>query len=459
MPTNADYLSMITHGLGPTEAPQRVGVLGGGMAGLAAADVLMRSGHDVTVLEAQGRPGGRVQTLREPFSHGLFAEAGAMRIPRVHHLTLAYVERFGLPTIPFTMENPACYVRLFNQQKRASDYHLDDPVMARWAEALAPLLGTIAANAAAGWDEVRAAHDDKSLREFLSGAGFIEDAIEVFGLVSGMESLMNTAFMEVLREEEGRWFTDVVSIAGGMDQLPKTFVPLLGHRLRFDARVTRIERLEAGVRVHWEDALGTVSAADFDRIIVTLPFGVLAHIEVEPPFSREKQRAIRQLHYDASTKVFLQANRRFWEVDDGIFGGGTVTDLPTKAMYYPDQGRETGRGVLLASYTWGQDAVRWAALDPEDRIEQALENVSVVHPQVRRAFEAGASKAWQLDEYAGGAFALFEPEQQTLLYEYIVRPEGRVHFAGEHASLAHAWIQGAIESGLRAAWEVHSSAR
>ena len=54
---------------------------------------------------------------------------------------------------------------------------------------------------------------------------------------------------------------------------------------------------------------------------------------------------------------------------------------------------------------------------------------------------------WHDDQFAGGAFALFEPGQQTLLHEHIIAPEGRIHFAGEHASLAHAWIQGAIESG------------
>jgi len=48
----------------------------------------------------------------------------------------------------------------------------------------------------------------------------------------------------------------------------------------------------------------------------------------------------------------------------------------------------------------------------------------------------------------GGAFALFDPGQQTLLHEEIIKPEGRIHFAGEHASLYHAWIQGAFESGL-----------
>ena len=113
--------------------------------------------------------------------------------------------------------------------------------------------------------------------------------------------------------------------------------------------------------------------------------------------------------------------------------------------------------MLLASYTWSEDAQRWGSLSPEERIVQALENVAVIHPQIREEFEVGASKMWHDDPFAGGAFALFEPSQQSLLYQHIVAPEGRIHFAGEHASLCHAWIQGAIESGLRAALEINAT--
>ncbi len=183
---------------------------------------------------------------------------------------------------------------------------------------------------------------------------------------------------------------------------------------------------------------------------------MLRHVEAMKPFSRAKQRAIRQLHYDASAKILFQCRRRFWEEEDGIFGGGTITDLPIRNLYYPDHGRETGRGVLLASYTWSEDAQRWGSLSPVDRIGQALENVAVIHPQIREEFEVGASQMWHDDEFAGGAYALFDPGQQTLLYEQIIAPEGRIYFAGEHASLAHAWIQGAIESGLRTAHAIHT---
>jgi monoamine oxidase len=111
--------------------------------------------------------------------------------------------------------------------------------------------------------------------------------------------------------------------------------------------------------------------------------------------------------------------------------------------------------VLLASYTWAEDAQRWGALPPDRRIARALQDVARIHPQAPAEFEIGVSKYWHEDEFAGGAFALLHPGQQATLHEHIVAPEGRIHFAGEHASLVHGWIQGAIASGLRVACEIH----
>jgi monoamine oxidase len=139
-------------------------------------------------------------------------------------------------------------------------------------------------------------------------------------------------------------------------------------------------------------------------------------------------------------------------------GGTTVTDLPIRRICYPSfSDPDDERGTMLASYTWGQDALRWGAMDAESMIEQALEDVARIHPSVTTEFEVGAVKDWYGDPYARGAFALFEPEQQTRLQASIVQPEGRIHFAGEHTSLYHAWIQGALESGIRAAKEVHEA--
>ncbi len=78
------------------QSPKNIVIVGAGMAGLVAGYELTKAGFGVTVLEANNRVGGRVFTIREPFSDGLFAEAGAARIPPDHNHTLHYVELFGL---------------------------------------------------------------------------------------------------------------------------------------------------------------------------------------------------------------------------------------------------------------------------------------------------------------------------------------------------------------------------
>ena len=86
-------------------APKKIIIIGAGMAGLSAGYELTQAGHDVTILEARSYCGGRVHTIREPFSDGLFAEAGAARIPDDHDLTLKYVKLLDVPLEPMYPTN------------------------------------------------------------------------------------------------------------------------------------------------------------------------------------------------------------------------------------------------------------------------------------------------------------------------------------------------------------------
>lgn len=464
MDAKIDFLELIEKGLPHTSAPKKVVIVGAGMAGLTAAYELKRAGHQPVVIEAQQRLGGRVHTLREPFSEGLYAEVGAMRIPRAHKMTLAYIEKFGLKTNDFTMDNPQAYYCIGGRKVRAAEAAQDPGLLGfdlaehelgqtadrLWRKAIEPLMTLIAEQGDDAWPEIVERYDDYSTREFLEANHWSVGAIEMYGLLANQEALMNSSFLELFREEAGNYYTNMLEIQGGTDRLPYAFLPELRNEIRFGARMIAIDQSPTDVSIHYQTRAGR-SEQKGDYAIITAPFPVLRHIEALKPFSRAKMRAIRELHYDASAKILFQCRRRFWEQDDGIFGGGTITDLPVRNVYYPDHGRETGRGVMLASYTWSEDAQRWGSLTPEDRLVQALEDVAVIHPQVIREFEVGTSHMWHDDEFAGGAFALFDPGQQTLLYNEIIRPEGRIYFAGEHASLYHAWIQGAIESGLRAA--------
>ena len=464
-----DYLALIHHGLPPTRHPKKVILVGAGMAGLVAADLLLKAGHEPIILEAQHRIGGRIFTVREPFAPGLYGEAGAMRLPQSHTLTMAYVEKFGLKTYPFTLENPQayCHLRGIKHRRAEADTNLDvfgyefAPHERRkspgqlWEATLRPIIQKLKREGETAWEEIYAEYDQYSVREFLEDVNrWSEGAIEIFGLLFNQEAMMNSSFLELLREEVGGFYTNLVQLEGGTEQLPLAFLPTLKNHIRFGAKMIAMDQSPNDVTIHYRTLGGNIQVSG-DYAILTVPFPVLRHVEVFKPFTFAKQRAIRQLHYDASAKIFLQFRRRFWEEDDGIYGGGTVTDLAVRNIFYPEHGRETGRGVMLASYTWAEDAQRWGSLSERDRIEQALENILQIHPQAREEFEVGSSKMWHDDEFAGGAFALFDPGQQTLLHDHIIAPEGRIHFAGEHASLAHAWIQGAIESGLRTANEIH----
>jgi monoamine oxidase len=467
-PVPIDVLEVAKQGLGRRAgAPKRVLIIGAGMAGLVAAYELKRQGHDPLIVEAQGRVGGRVYTLREPFAAGLYAEAGAMRIPRSHNLTLEYCTLFNLPMRPFVMGNPKGIVYVsgdrmtaaeanahperlpFNLSPSEHGHSADD----LWQSAISELRAMVEHEGQAAWPEIVRRYDEYSLYEFLRHKGFSEGAIEFYAVMNFVESDLHNSFVEALREELGGFYLDMQSIVGGMDLLPNAFYPELEGNIRFGTEVRAIDQDTDEVRLHCRVGASHVTFRG-DYAICTVPFSVLRPIEAD--FSHDKERAIRQLNYHASTKILFQVRDRIWERVDGIVeGGATVTDLPVRRMNYPPTDLTTSRGVLLASYTWGQDALQWGAMDEEMRIEEALDDVEQIHSGIRRVFEVGASHAWYSDRWARGAFALFAPEQQTTLQDAILKPEGRVYFAGEHCSLYHAWIQGALESGIRAARQIH----
>jgi monoamine oxidase len=470
---SANLLLVPEEGLADRRGQRKsVVIIGGGISGLVAAFELRRQGHDVLLLEAQHRVGGRVYTLRD-FAPGLYAEAGAMRIPRVHDLTLAYCDLFGLEMRPFVMGNPRTLVHIAGQRMTVAEadaeperlpFDLADHEKGKtwsqlWNEATSEFRDRYEKGGVESLDGLLREYDQYSIREFLTIRGFSEGALELYGVMSFREANMNAAVVEQLREIVGRSFEDMQEIAGGMDLLPRAFYNDVRDSVRFGAAVHAIEQDADGVTVHYRGQAGRFKVRA-DYAICAIPFSVLRDIEIlGTSFSREKQKAIRELNYNASTKVLFQVRRRFWEAEDGIVGGTTVTDLPIRRICYPSfSDPDDERGTLLASYTWGQDALRWGAMSADDAVEQAIEDVAQVHPSISAEFEVGAMHAWYDDPWARGAFALFEPEQQTRLQPSIVAPEGRIHFAGEHTSLYHAWIQGALESGIRAAREIHEAA-
>jgi monoamine oxidase len=451
---------------------QRVIVIGAGLAGLCAAHQLTQAGHDVLVLEAQRRAGGRVETLRE-FAEDLCAEAGATRIPDHHHFTLKYVKTFGLELDPFPAPGAAVYHlrgrRLVVKPGDRPDWPLqltpDERALGlagMMKKAYGGLLSRIGDAASPRWvppEDLRK-YDRLTFTELLRQQGLSEDAIHLRRASSGgwddtVDHEGDSALrrLRTLSLEAG---TAYYRIRGGNDRLPRAFALRLADRIRYGCPVVRIERgRDSALRVLWSERDGPQSLPA-DRVVLAVPFTLLRRIEVVPPFSAEKARAIAELSYGSSTKVFLQTRTRFW-AGEGLSGFG-YTDLHDYMQVWEVGYSQPGPRGLLVAYTKFSGARQLDGLDEDRRVASALDAVARVHPELPRQFEGGRSKSWDRDPWARGAFAILRPGDVTRLEPHVARAEGRVHFAGEHTSpWLGGWMHSALESGERVAREINEA--
>jgi monoamine oxidase len=456
-----------------TGASKKVIIIGAGLAGLSAAFELSRLGHEVTLLEARLRLGGRVYTLRDPFSDGMYAEAGAAHIPDNHQLTLKYIKLFGLRLDPFEPGNLAqvAYIRgrrikIFADEEAPltglpltlTPEERKGSLDGLWERYVAPVLKEMGNPAATGWppDSLKK-YDMVTFAEFLRRQGTSPDAIALMEMpyykpeddsISALWSLREARLLKAQRQE--------YRIRGGNDLLPKAFAARLARKIRYGAQVVKIERDANSASVLYRQG-GAMNRFTADYIICAIPLTILKRIEVSPPFSPEKRRVIEQHSYESATRVFLQARGLRWR-GAGLSGFG-FSDQP-EAIWRPtfnqSNGRMGGRDILV-SYLSGAQARRVAAMNNEERITSTLDRFEKIFPGLRANFEGGASFCWDEDEWARGAYSILKPGEMFSLLPHIARPEGRVHFAGEHASAWPGWMQGALESGNRVAKEINAA--
>ncbi|NQZ21880.1 MAG: FAD-dependent oxidoreductase [Colwellia sp.] len=363
------------------------------------------------------------------------------------------------------------------------------------------------------WPKIIKDYGEYSMRRYLlefveSDEHFSENAIEMIGVIENLASRMSYSFIQsfielaIITSETPFWLikggTDLFSTAyfeqQNLDSVTyrnQTLVDLYKDtktgQIRINTKISKFISTQAA-----QDQVNTdlLSHDSWDEVVVTVPFASFRTVHVWPEFSQRKRQAIRELHYDAATKVLLEFRERFWETDNNIYGGGSNTDLPNRYMYYPSErmGSEGG-GVMLVSYAWADDARKWDPMSHYDRFCYALENVAITHAihskdatyEERLAAQqkikdlcvfcpetymknqenivGAASVSWMKNPYAFGEAAIFYPGQLDLFHKSIISSEweNKAHFAGEHASLKHAWIEGAIESAVNAALLVNEN--
>jgi monoamine oxidase len=519
-----DFSAMPETDLARRGPRKRIIVIGAGLAGLSAAYRLRQADHDVTVVEARDRSGGRVRTVREPFPDSLYAEAGALFIPRYHNLTIGYARRFKLKLDPIPPDLPGrtiCFLKSTHVPS-PNDPAATWPVKLRENEHCRVDLGGLILGGLMGlWElyilptvvaiqdharfesvnsEQLAKYDELSFREFLENQGASPAAIEILRLGyfdlwgDGIESVSALTLLRDIalnglpphfklppavcgpakprsavrpaaesnagsagQESDALTF----AISGGNDQLPSAFEQQLKGRVRFNSPVVRIEPgadqvgLVCGRPGATERLVG-------DRVICTIPFSVLRDVEIEPAFTPEKSKAIAELAYTSVCRVFVQTGKREWKPARPFEGqnelpiGTASTDLPSMFVHDATVIQKSTRGII-ESFTAGAHARNLDGMAEEERVAYTQKYVSQVYPGLTGQLKGGASKSWDEDPWSRGGYCYFRPGEMARLLPHIERPENRVHFAGDHTSVAPGWMEGALESGHRAAQEVNDA--
>lgn len=499
----------------------RVGIIGGGLAGLSSAFELRKLGFDITVFDAlEDRIGGRVYTYYFDEDKKLYGELGPMRIPISHETTWYYIDLLGLNTRPFVQynENAFIYVRdkrvkndpdgknvmekiypEFNLREwekntpwtELIDYGLGTPL-----SCLHPFIRKEILETKPLYHPQLLYWTGKSNRQVLETMGLSQGAISLIGALSPfIGEFYYNSYYEILQEDYPLAFSFLYEITGGMVNLPLSmYKSLMSENPK---EYPRLYSKDLG-RITWKDAssvtgisqsqdnnkiilkyknkhLDDILKESFDYVICTIPFSSLRTVDITPQFSVKKMQAIREVNYAASQRTIFLCNKRFWEEggpSERILGGGSYTDLPIISIWYPSdhaalngEDRSNEPGVLVPSYNFTQDAIRLGNLDDKRRIEEIKRQVEAVHGlsegYLDSIVEDFKTIEWNEEPNFYGGFCYFMPQQKRLFSYVVTQPEynGRVFFAGEHTSANHAWMQGALHSGMRAAGQLTAACK
>ena len=285
-----------------------------------------------------------------------------------------------------------------------------------------------------------------------------------------------------VQEKMGKWWANNMhSLEGGLSALPEAFAGQgeVEQYITYNRMVTKViykwnDNLNKSVEVH---GVITSSGEPFvvtgRSVILTVPLHVLRGIEIvnmKPngtPFPIDFQQAIEDISYSPSTKIMLQYKQQFWNIDGAnITGGFSKTNMPIGQLHYPTNvvakgGQFIGvpaipgsKGILMV-YTWKAEALLWGALTEDQAIMHAVSQIEQVHPGSKDKFEMGKRQAWASDPTTLGAFAMLRPREYISVMYLMQYSWRNVYFAGEAISFANGWIQGALESGLRAAYQLY----
>ncbi|KNG86321.1 putative flavin-containing amine oxidase [Aspergillus nomiae NRRL 13137] len=461
-----------------------VGVVGGGISGLYSALLLIQQGFQVTLFEATNRLGGRIYTYHFPpstLNDDPYFEAGAMRIPctSIHrpvfnltrHLNQHTSREMRIEFIPYIMthENNIVFVR--GKKRKAKDISLaaelglpDEYCNQSAQDLLKGAIGewmTLLANDFEAGFKCVLQYDEMSFRQYLRQVvQWPHQVIDFVEMMTSQTNQYDLSFTEVILQYLDFGTKEWVTIKGGMSRLIDAIASLVGaHNIHRNAAVREVHT-SPGKKVSLviQGASSTITRV-FDRVIMAIPLSSLKNMLERPRWSFVKEQAISATYYEPLYKMGVHFRSRFWETfATPCFGGQSMTDLRVRWVIYPSNDLGANRSGVLLLYSWMADAARWSAMPFEDRVQLALHDLRTLFAgedealDVYEEFIEAFDISWSCHSSTGGCMYL--PGQFSRFSKEIGRCEGNIYFAGEHLSLHHAWITGAISSASTAVNEL-----
>ncbi|MFQ5635262.1 MAG: flavin monoamine oxidase family protein, partial [Gammaproteobacteria bacterium] len=235
---------------------------------------------------------------------------------------------------------------------------------------------------------------------------------------------------------------------GGNQAIPEAMAGALRNEIHLNREVIGIRSGYDGAEVHCSD--GTVYRAD--RVICSLPCAVLKRIGIDPLLTGMQARAVHTLMSQVVNQLHLIPRKPFWE-DDGM-APNMFTDGLSDAVFAERKGDTPEDITSLTCWIHGHKAEWLDQIPKRDAVAAVIADLERQRPAAKGQLEVGAYKSWYRDPFASGDWAVWQPGQVTALAPHVATPHGRIHFCGEHTAVSNRGMEGAMESGERAALEV-----
>jgi monoamine oxidase len=419
----------------PGRTKKKVVVAGAGIGGLCCAYELMKRGHDVTVLEAAGRTGGHVLTLRDYLADGLYVDAGAEHFTQPgYDLYWQYVREFGLPVLAYPrrpnvtrfiggkmyskeMLSDPHILKEFDLNQREIDY------LARheWWEFrllyFAPYLDNFE-NEYRPFDAKLNHLDQITVTELLQREGASAGAIRLIGgTSSALQALWHAAILKL--RGVPLWPPQVFRIQGGNQRMTDAFAARLGERVRLGCPVSAIEHGETGVTVRFRE-FGKDQKVEADHLVSCMSLVMLRRISVTPDWPEEKSHVIRNTQYYSISRPIFQCRTPFWE-KDGISPNLDFDEPSLESVWRMGEEVPTSRGLLIGSAA--------GSADPE----VALATFRRHYPGKSENIEQVRVVSWPLDPWASACERVPFPGELARFWPNVMEPHGRIYFAGAYA--------------------------